>query len=237
MSQEERPAFGFEVKLHYLRMSVAASTIGLDRTLEFVQNFGNIQAGKTSVASQRCGLAYRSASFIHYRLMWALTLKLDSRKFAAVAHRLCGLGCMIAVSLPGATKELNDWSRVQSLPHDRHVVVKPFEGSGEKVNGRLVRVDDRSITIQTRVGEVEVTRASVRVVAVRDRTRHNAPWIGAAIGFGVLAAITAGTGDLDQPAAALAFGAAGAGLGALGGLTVRALAGHAVVYRVETRRR
>jgi hypothetical protein len=98
------------------------------------------------------------------------------------------------------------------------------------VKGLLIRADERSLVIQSQNRESEIPKDSIRKLTVRRKGWTKAIWIGMAIGFGSFALATAGEGDFDQPEAALAYGAAGAGLGAFGGLAVRALMRNKLVY-------
>ena len=130
---------------------------------------------------------------------------------------------------------MNDWNRVTSLQPKRLVIVKRFKTSGKKVKGLLLRADVRSVRVETKDGDIEIPRDTVRALSVRRRGWKKAPWIGAAIGFGVVAALTTREADFVQPAGALLFGGAGAGLGALAGLGARILGQNKLVYRVENR--
>ena len=52
---------------------------------------------------------------------------------------------------------------------------------------------------------------------------RRAHWIGLVAGFALVALLTSGESDFQQPSAAFAYGAMGAGLGYLAGLGVRAV--------------
>jgi hypothetical protein len=144
---------------------------------------------------------------------------------------ICVLTSLGAGTARGGDDPLADWGAVTSLEQGRTVIVKRLRNGGKRLKGTLTRANERSIVVQTANGEEEVPREAVRRLLLRRRGWGKAPWIGAAIGFGAFAAWIAGVDDFNQPSASLTFGAAGAGLGALGGLGVRALARNKLIYR------
>jgi hypothetical protein len=124
-----------------------------------------------------------------------------------------------------------DWQRVVSLDPGRRVTVKRWRGFSQKLNGSFVSAQPDSIVIQTKDGQVTVAKDEVREVKARRRGMRRSPWIGIAVGFAVGALLTAVVDDFQQPNAALIYGAAGAGLGYLGGLGVRSIGQSALIYR------
>lgn len=137
---------------------------------------------------------------------------------------------LVPASTAGGAGKSQDWDRVVALPQGQKVVVRPSRDSGGKIKGTLQRADKRSVVVLTSQGEVEIEQSEVRQVFVRRGGWGASPWAGAAAGFAILALLTAAEGDFDQPAAALAFGAAGAGLGALAGLGARAIGNKRLIY-------
>ena len=135
---------------------------------------------------------------------------------------------ILAFTPPAFGQSRQDWRRVLALSPNDSLIVK--RNGTPKVKGGFVRADEESVVLRTAAGEVTVERQRVRRILVRRKGWGAAPWIGAAVGFSILAAIIVSEGDFNQPAAALTFGAGGAGLGALGGLLVRAAAQNRVIY-------
>ena len=150
-----------------------------------------------------------------------------------------GLGLMVSLAWLGpglrAEEHWQDWSRVQALQPGQKIAVKRFKGMGPRVAGTYVSSDAGHLVVRKRNDQaVTLPKDHIRLVVRKRRVRH-AVWIGAAAGFILMAGWTLGEGDFDQPRAALVVGGIGAGLGALGGLGVRAIGlGIApVVYKAE----
>lgn len=123
------------------------------------------------------------------------------------------------------------WHQVELIQPGRHVTVKRFRGLGPKVKGSLISVLPESIIVETKAGQITVAKSEVREVRARRSKTRRAHWIGLGAGFALVALLTLIEEDFQQPAAAFAFGAVGAGLGYLGGLGVRAIGQNALVYR------
>ena len=128
-----------------------------------------------------------------------------------------------------------DWGRVESHAPGRHVAVKRF--SGPKVKGTLVSATPEAVVVQSRDGQITIARDAAKAVHARRRNVRRAPWIGLGAGFALGAGLTVGEGDFAQPGAALVYGAAGAGLGYLGGWAVRGLTQNALIYHAPKRAR
>ena len=119
----------------------------------------------------------------------------------------------------------------------QRIVVKPFKGMGPKVVGTYVSSDAGHLVVRRGNGQdVSIPKDHIRVVVRKRRIPlRPAVVIGAVAGFILCASWTLGEGDFDQPRAALFFGGAGTGLGALGGLAAQAigLGIRPVVYQAE----
>ena len=146
---------------------------------------------------------------------------------------LCALVLSLPAQLAGQNDPLHDWSRVVALQPGRTVIVKSYRGPGLKTKGQFVRAGEGSITVRTSRGERKIPKEGVRRVLLRRRGWGKAPWIGAAAGFAVFSLATTAVHDFNQPEAALAAGALGAGLGALGGLAARGLGRNKLLYSGE----
>ncbi len=163
-------------------------------------------------------------------------------RFVFLIGRHCAcLGLMVSLSWLGpglrAEEAWHDWRRVQALQPGQKVVVKSFKGMDPKVVGTYVSSDADSFIVRRENGlTVTIPKDQIRQVVWKRRIRH-AVKIGAAAGFAIMAGLTLGENDLIQPAGTLIFGGGGAGLGALGGLAVRAVRGTYIVYRAENRDR
>lgn len=94
--------------------------------------------------------------------------------------------------------------------------------SGIRTNGRLTRLTDDDITIQTDNDEKHFTRATVRQVAVRRQSTRMGALIGAAAGA-VLGAWTACRGgeNADCPDGVILLGGLGAGVGVGAGALIK----------------
>ena len=123
-----------------------------------------------------------------------------------------------------------DWRRVELIQPGRHVTVNRFRGLGPKAKGSLISALHEFIIVETKTGQISVAKSEVWEVRARRRKMRRAPWIGLGAGFAMGALLTSGEGDFQQPSAAFAFGAVGAGLGYLAGLGVRAIGQNALVY-------
>ena len=123
------------------------------------------------------------------------------------------------------------WHRVELIQPGRHVTVKRFRGLGPKVKGSLISALPESIIVETKAGQITVAKSEVREVRARRSKMRRAHWIGLVAGFALVALLTSGESDFQQPSAAFAYGAMGAGLGYLAGLGVRAVGQNALVYR------
>ena len=152
-----------------------------------------------------------------------------------------GVSLCLMISLasmgPGlhAEEPRHDWSRVQALPADQKVVVKPFKGMGPKVKGVYVSSDAERLIIRKQNGQtVTIPKDRIRRVLGSERMRHTVKG-GAAVGFAIMAiaiAVTGGAADLGV-LGFLVYGGAGAGLGALIGLAAGAAPNRYIVYRAE----
>ena len=154
-----------------------------------------------------------------------------------IGRRCIDLGLMVSLAWLGpglhAEEPRQDWSRVQALPADQKIVVKPFKGMGLKVKGTYVSSDAGQIVVRRRNAQaVTIPKERIHLVARKHRIRHAAK-IGAAAGFFLCAGWTMSEGDFIQPGSALFFGGIGAGIGALVGLAVRGGGIHSVVYQVD----
>lgn len=158
-----------------------------------------------------------------------------------IGRKCIGLGLMVSLAwlVPGlrAEEHWHDWSRVQALQPGQKVVVKSFKGMDPKVVGTYVSSDAGNLVVRMRNDQtVTIPKDRIRQV-VRKRRIRRAVLIGAVAGSAIMAGLTLGESDFIQPAAALFYGAVGAGLGVLGGLAVRAVRGNYIVYRAENRGR
>jgi hypothetical protein len=152
--------------------------------------------------------------------------------------RLLLVAALVGVSTTATAKERvapakQDWARVESLAPGRRVTVKRF--SDPKVKGTFVSATPESVVMQSKKGQVTIAKDAVRTVLARRGKMRYAPWIGLGAGFALVAALTTREGDFVQPSAAFTFGAAGAGLGYLGGLAVRGIGQNALIYRSPKR--
>ena len=148
-----------------------------------------------------------------------------------------GLGLMVSLAWLGpglrAEEAWHDWSRVQALQPGRKVVVKSFKGMDPKVVGAYVSSDADSLIVRRENGlTVTIPKDRIRQVVWKRRIRRSV-LIGAVAGAAIMAGLTLTDEDFAQPIAALMYGGAGAGIGALGGLAVRGVRGIHVVYRAE----
>lgn len=155
-------------------------------------------------------------------------------------HCAC-LGLMVSLAWLGpwlrAEEAWHDWRRVQALQPGQKVVVKSFKGMDPKVVGTYVSSDADSLIVRGENGlTVTIPKDRIRQVVWKRRIRH-AVKIGAAVGFAIMAGLTLTDKDFAQPIAALIFGGAGAGIGALVGLAVRDVRGTYIVYRAGNRDR
>ena len=154
-------------------------------------------------------------------------------KLLSTRQWLCmGLALLTAVPYlgPGLRAEQRadapqyDWGRVRALKPGRRIAVRPFKGMGRKVVGDYVSSDAAGIVVRPKDGqEVAIPKERIRRVTRRKRVRY-AVLIGAAVGATILAVWAGGVDDFVASVPA-AFGAMGAGLGALGGLAVRGVVG------------
>ncbi len=129
----------------------------------------------------------------------------------------------------------HDWSRVHELRPGWQIAVRPLKGTGQKVVADYVSSSASELVVRTSDGQI-VTFPKERIQQVTRRRRmRKAVVVGAAVGATILAALTLAP-DYSQPAAALVFGGAGAGLGALAGLAVRVLGRGWNVYKVPPRK-
>ena len=130
-----------------------------------------------------------------------------------------------------AARSQHDWSRIHELRPGWQVVVRPLKGTGRKVAADYVSSSAYGLVVRTSDGQV-VTFSKERIQQVtRKRRMRKAVVAGAAVGAAALVTMTLVTPDFSQPAAALLFGGAGAGLGALIGLAVRVLGRGSNVYK------
>ena len=148
-----------------------------------------------------------------------------------------GLGLMVSLAWLGpglrAEEAWHDWSRVQALQPGLKVVVKSFKGMDPKVVGAYVSSDADSLIVRRENGlTVTIPKDRIRQVVWKRRIRRSV-LIGAVAGAAIMAGLTLTDEDFAQPIAALMYGGAGAGIGALGGLAVRGVRGIHVVYRAE----
>ena len=144
------------------------------------------------------------------------------------------IACFLAqpsIAEDEVTTVWRDWHRVELIQPGRHVTVKRFRGLGPKVKGSLISALPEFIIVETKAGQISVAKSEVREVRARRTKMRRAPWIGLGAGFALVALLTSREGDFQQPSAAFAFGAAGAGLGFVAGLGVRAIGQNALVYR------
>ena len=156
-------------------------------------------------------------------------------RLSFLVARICtSLAVAIALALPGpglrAEESRQDWSRVQALPADQKIVVKPFKGMGPKVKGVYVSSDAERLIIRRQNGQaVTIPKDRIRIVLGQRRLRH-AVKIGAVAGFALIASMPAAHQNISE---ILFYGGIGAGLGALGGLAARAAGKTYVVYQAE----
>ena len=151
-----------------------------------------------------------------------------------------GVSLCLMISLawmgPGlhAAEPRHDWSRVQALPADQKVVVKPFKGMGPKVKGVYVSSDADRLIVRKQNGQaVTIPKDQIRQVVRKGRIRH-AGLIGAAAGFAIMSIWGAVDGRWDVGAEGiLILGAVGAGLGALVGFPVQVMGNSPIVYKAE----
>ncbi len=153
--------------------------------------------------------------------------------------RICmSLALMVSLALQGpglrAEEPRRDWSRVQALPADQKIVVKPFKGMSPKVKGAYVSSDAERLIVRKQNGQsVTIPKDHIRLVLGKERQRHTV-WISAVAGFAIASIWSGVAGGADFTAAyLLVFGGAGAGIGALVGLAARAAGKTYVVYRAE----
>ena len=148
---------------------------------------------------------------------------------------LC-LMVFLALPSPGlrAEEPRQDWSRVQALPADQKIVVKPFKGMGPKVKGAYVASDAGNLVVRKQNGQtVTIPKDRIRQVLGKERQRHTV-WISAAAGFAIMSIWSAVAGGSDFTAwYLLVFGGAGAGIGALVGLAAKSAGKKYTVYQAE----
>jgi len=150
-----------------------------------------------------------------------------------------GVSLCLMISLawmgPGlrAEEPRHDWSRVQALPDEQKIVVKPFKGMGPKVKGVYVSSDADRLIVRKQNGQtVTIHKDRIRLVLGKERQRHSV-WVGAAAGFAIMYLLgVAATRDL-APEGVVSVGGIGAGIGALLGLAARAAGKTYVVYQAE----
>jgi|DewCreStandDraft_4_1066084.scaffolds.fasta_scaffold22660_3 hypothetical protein len=124
----------------------------------------------------------------------------------------------------------NDWGRVASLKPQQKIRIVAI-GPKRKIQGRYVSSDTEGITIENASGRTEtVPRADVRRILSERKVTKAAVLIAAAAGAVILGFLVAGPGwDLSWSGKAIFVGA-GAGLGALGGWGVGAMARAELIY-------
>ena len=165
------------------------------------------------------------ASSIAGRLPWDFALRNDKIKGSEAYQQL-------RTAIPSEARKA-DWSRVQALQPGQKIVVMAFKGMGPKVKGAYVSSDAAHLVVRRQSGQaVSIPKDHIRQVVLKRRIRH-AVKIGAAAGFAVMASLTLTDKDFAQPIAALYFGGAGAGIGALVGFAVRAARKNIIVYKAE----
>ena len=151
--------------------------------------------------------------------------------------RICmSLALMVSLALPGlrAEEPRRDWSRMQALPADQKIVVKPFKGMGPKVKGAYVSSDAERLIVRKQNGQaVTIPKDHIRLVLGKERQRHTV-WISAVAGFAIMSIWSGVAGGSDFTAwYLLVYGGAGAGIGALIGLAAKAAGGKYIVYQSE----
>ena len=166
------------------------------------------------------------SSSIAGRTPWDYARRNDRIKGSAAYQQL-------RMTIPSEAKKA-DWSRVQALQPGQKIVVRAFKGRGPKVQGAYVSSDAAHLVVRRQSGQtVSIPKDHIRVVLGKRRVRH-AVLIGAAAGFALLAIAFSVAGGADFTADyILVFGGAGAGLGALTGLAIRAAGGNYMVYQAE----
>lgn len=115
---------------------------------------------------------------------------------------------------PSLLEELGGWVNLNDLRIE--------ERSGIKMTGRLTRLTDSEMTIETGTGEKRLTRETLREVAVRRHPFRAAALIGASAGvaYGGLAACL-GEERSECPDAALIGAGVGAGAGIVAGMLLQ----------------
>lgn len=132
-----------------------------------------------------------------------------------------------------AREPLQDWDQVHQLRPGSRVVVKPFKGTGRKTAGSYASSDEGGIVLHSPTGRTQaIPRGSIRAVVWKRRMRW-APAKGAAIGFGVGAALTLAGKDFAQPLAMFVIGAVGAAIGVGVGGLVRVVDGPVRIYEAS----
>ena len=165
------------------------------------------------------------ASSIAGRLPWDYARRNDEIKGSDAYQQL-----RMAITYKA---RMADWTRLQALQPGEKIVVQAFNGMGLKVKGTYVSSDAGQLVVRRQSGQaVSIRKDHIRQVVLKRRIRH-AVKIGAAAGFAVMASLTLTDKDFAQPIAALYFGGAGAGLGALVGFAVRAARKNYIVYQTE----
>jgi hypothetical protein len=123
------------------------------------------------------------------------------------------------------------WSNVAALPPGTEVKVKTAGPAGVW-KGTLARVEDRSLLLVLAGGtQKEIGIAQVRQVSRVRKAVTYAPLIGAVAGALVMTLLASRQGSDFTGAGVAGFAGIGAGIGAAGGMGVRAFAGSALVFR------
>jgi len=122
-----------------------------------------------------------------------------------------------------------DWSNLSQLQSGRTVRIETTQPE-RKLRCRFVSSDQSGITVEHGGKSETIARANVRKVQAERGPMRYAPLIGAAAGGAVFAAVLAKSGLDIVPSGKALFAGVGAGIGALGGLGIRALGRYSLIY-------
>lgn len=150
------------------------------------------------------------------------------------ASLIAGLTALLAfpaepASQTSRAEPWRDWSHVSQLRSGQKIRIETVSPK-RKIEGRFVSSDEAGITLEPDGGTPRtIAKTEVRrVVASRDTLKYGL-LIGAAAGAIVFAVLAARTDDIVASGKAVAVGF-GAGIGALGGWGIGALARHKLIY-------